>query len=442
MEFSNWLMMEEIFPNKTATIFHRAGINATSESITNILNSDFKSGEGAGCLYGCGLYATFSLESQFHSGMSLYGPYIIKFKITDLDKYIIIPPNVAKYIKGDRWKLSQQLQDNYPHLIADASEGDLDYMDIKQARSTTRSVIPVLIREKVKGILYRDFHGYTIVKFNPINDGTITMVGYAVASALDTEKITELQNPSAWTTSTGTAKIRDIYKQAGKSGKVYPVRSDMLSSNDIMQMLRFDTDEAEKLDKSQFEKLGTRDLITLIEDDRRNRFIEILGPKVISSLKNMKVDEAYELLRSLLVRTDGAISLFKKLFGEEYLNKFNADYYKDLLFSVGSSVELEKKGKSLGGLISRIKPEDIEREIKTFKSYENDPATKKWADKNVEVTLNLIRNYYEDQNFVDEMFRKYGPSFGPAPKKVGDVPPVAGEKGKFPVFGESFRFKR
>ena len=183
-------------------------------------------------------------------------------------------------------------------------------------------------------------------------------------------------------------------------------------------------------------------MITLIEDDERNRFIEILGPKVISSLKNMKVDEAYELLRSLLVKTDGAISLFKKLFGEEYLNKFNADYYKDLLFIVGSPVELEKKGKSLGGLISRIKPEDIEREIKTFKSYENDAATKKWADKNVEVTLNLIRNYYEDQNFVDEMFRKYGPSLGTAPKKVGDVPPVAGEKGKFPVFGESFRFKR
>jgi hypothetical protein len=440
MEFSNWLMMEEIFPNKTATIFHRAGINATSKTVTNILNSDFKAGAGSGCMHGCGLYGTFSLESQFDSGMSSYGSFLIKFKITDLDKYIIIPPSVAKYIKGERWKLSDQLLDSYPDLIK--SPSDLEELDEMQESSWRKGFVPSLIEEKVKGVLYHDFHGYTLVKYNPVNDGTITMIGYTVASALDTEKITELQNPSAWTTSTGTAKIRDIYKQAGKSGKVYPVRSDMLSSNDIMQMLRFDTDEAEKLDKSQFEKLGVRDLIALIIDDRRNKFIEILGPKVISSLKNMKVEEAYEVLMNLLVRGEGIIPLFKKLFGEEYLNKFNADYYKHLLFSVGSPVELEKRGKNLGGLISRIKPEDIEREIKTFKSYEDDPATKKWADKNVEIALNLIRTYYEDQNFVDEMFRKYGPSFGPAPKKVGDVPPVTGEKGKFPVFGESFRFKR
>jgi hypothetical protein len=441
MEFSNWLMMEEIFPNKTATIFHRAGANATSESITNILNSDFKSGEGAGCLYGCGLYATFSLESQFHSSMGMYGPFIIKFKITDLDKYIIIPPNVAKYVKGDRWKLSQQLQDSYPHLIADLKEDDLETLDLRQARTTSKSFVPMLIREKVKGVLYRDLHGYTIVKYEPVNDGSITMIGYAVANALDTDKMKELQNPSAWITSTDTAKIRDIYKQAGKSSKIYPVRSDLLSADRIQDMLLFKTDEAEKLDKSEFEKLTTTDLTTLMRDNRRNKFIEILGPKVVSTLKNITLTEAFDLFSYILGRTNDAVPWFKKFLGEKFLNNFTSNHYKELLFYVNSPMDMEIKGNRLGELINRIRPDDIQYELKTFKSYLEEPMRKENAAKSIEVILNLIRNYYEDQNFVDSMFRQYGRDLGPAPKKIGQMPAITGEKKK-PVFGESFVLRK
>ena len=60
MNFKQWLLSEEIFPqNNTATVYHRT---KSVDSVSNMLTQGFRIGEG--CLYGCGLYTTFDINSN------------------------------------------------------------------------------------------------------------------------------------------------------------------------------------------------------------------------------------------------------------------------------------------------------------------------------------------------------------------------------------------
>ena len=91
MNFKHWLISEEIFPNKTATVYHRTCQNCDEDksikSVSSILTSDYKVGKG--CYYGCGLYTTFAIKSQFTNYMQTYGKAVVKFKVEELDKYLI-----------------------------------------------------------------------------------------------------------------------------------------------------------------------------------------------------------------------------------------------------------------------------------------------------------------------------------------------------------------
>ena len=84
MNFKQWLINEEIYPNNTATVYHRT---KEVSLIQGILESGYTPGPGA--MYGAGLYTTISLESQFKSYMSIYGTLVVKFHVTDLDKYLV-----------------------------------------------------------------------------------------------------------------------------------------------------------------------------------------------------------------------------------------------------------------------------------------------------------------------------------------------------------------
>ena len=112
MNFKEWLLSEEIFPNKTATVFHRTCQGCNEEqsikSVSSILTKDYKVGKG--CWYGCGLYTTFAIESQFTNYMRTYGKAVVKFKVTDLDKYLIFQLSVAKQIHGEDYKISSQFK--------------------------------------------------------------------------------------------------------------------------------------------------------------------------------------------------------------------------------------------------------------------------------------------------------------------------------------------
>ena len=102
MNFKQWLLSEEIFPqNNTATVYHRT---KSVDSVSNMLTQGFRIGEG--CLYGCGLYTTFDINSQFTDYMDTYGNYVTKWKVTGLDKYLIFQLQVAKSIHKENFSIS------------------------------------------------------------------------------------------------------------------------------------------------------------------------------------------------------------------------------------------------------------------------------------------------------------------------------------------------
>ena len=155
MNFKQWLINEEIYPNNTATVYHRT---EHVSSIERILQSGYETGGGQ--MYGNGLYTTISLESQFKSYMSRYGTFVIKFHVTDLDKYLVFHPNMAKRIHGQNYKISDQLK-NF-NLAGSFTEDKLRQYDEAQEQTGTvngnnavkfcRENIGIL--HAIKGIIY------------------------------------------------------------------------------------------------------------------------------------------------------------------------------------------------------------------------------------------------------------------------------------------------
>lgn len=232
MNFKNWLLSEEIFPNKTATVYHRTD---STDNIQNILSSKFT--PGAGGLYGSGLYTTFDLKSQFTDYMSRYGEYILKFKVTNLDKYLILPINVAKYVLGNNYRISDQFKKILPgkaikyHPIGkriDINWGiagnvsddlNLNFLDELQAKTQYTSEIFKMLYDvnswmesELFGVLYNGANdGYCLLKYPPI-DESITMLSYAKAFYYEFNKMDKLLKNQGWETSTKTMKIKHISK--------------------------------------------------------------------------------------------------------------------------------------------------------------------------------------------------------------------------------------
>lgn len=213
MNFKTWLLSEEIFPNKTATVYHRT---KDVQNLENILSKGFKT--GVGCMYGCGLYTTFSLESQFNDYMVQYGEIVIKFKVINLDKYLIFHPSVAKYILGNKYTLKDQLE---KFNIKNIKEEDITYADEELNKSpfsakTAQDFISnhqneIVHNSNVKGVIYRgSSDGYCLVKYDPIEDESISVLGYAVAHTNDIKKMEDLLANKEWVTSTQSLKMKQI----------------------------------------------------------------------------------------------------------------------------------------------------------------------------------------------------------------------------------------
>ena len=244
MYFKNWLLTEEIYDNNTATVFHRT---QSIDNIQKILEQGFHPREFS--LLGKGLYATLSLEYQFTEELGDFGEYIVKFKVTDLDKYLIFNPQIAKKIHGENnSKLSQQLKkfglfdeiENFypykslvmysPEKYEKLHQKNIEETDEYQEKyGSSGTLISLLHQEKwiidsgkIKGAIYCDYHdGCAIVKYAPYLDETITMLGYAKADKRDFKKMEELQNNIGWITSTNTTKIKDIQKLPLEKRKKY-----------------------------------------------------------------------------------------------------------------------------------------------------------------------------------------------------------------------------
>jgi len=229
MNFKEWLISEEIFPNKTATVYHRTCQDCNKDesvkAVSSILTKDYKVGKG--CYYGCGLYTTFAIESQFTNYMKTYGKAVVKFKVTDLDKYLIFQLSVAKQIHGEDYKISSQFKKlgllNKPNV----NEIKLKEYDERQEKENYSSKFAKefyeqnkWIENSVKGIIYYGKNdGYCLLKYPTVQDGTITMWGYAVAEPDDTKKMEELKSNIGWIKSVGVlgTPIKNVYKSPIKN---------------------------------------------------------------------------------------------------------------------------------------------------------------------------------------------------------------------------------
>jgi 8-oxo-dGTP pyrophosphatase MutT (NUDIX family) len=137
------IISEEIY-GKFAKVYHRTHNHDTIQAIRS---DGFRSGSGD--MYGRGIYATYSLVSQFSPYMvDHYGEFIIKSRV-NLDGFLILDEPVAKQVYGKRWKVSQQVQDRFK---SDHSNwGEID-REIHQDHITSKLAHRIVSRNLVKGI--------------------------------------------------------------------------------------------------------------------------------------------------------------------------------------------------------------------------------------------------------------------------------------------------
>lgn len=203
MQFKNWLLKEDIYPNKTATVFHRTRDGYES----SILASGFSSGSGAH--YGKGFYATIDIDSQNKDKMiHLYGKSIVKFKVTNLDKYIAFNQDDAQKIHGSQWKVSQQLE---KFGILNLFDQDfLQQIDDSMQETYTGSYAEAFsktpnLQDHIKGMIFTgENDGHVFFKYDPVDDGTITM--------LATAYVPKANDEIKWKTSTAKSTVKSVYK--------------------------------------------------------------------------------------------------------------------------------------------------------------------------------------------------------------------------------------
>ena len=307
MNFKEWLISEEIYAqNNTATVYHRTcgGCNEDKsiKAVSSILTKDYK--VGTGCLYGCGLYTTFAIESQFTNYMETYGKAVVKFKVTDLDKYLIFQLSVAKQIHGKDYKISDQLKKLgllgkvYENLLQSSSqiyrkpiyqlyEIKLKEYDELQEKENYSSALAKefydennWIVNSVKGIIYYGKNdGYCLVKYPTVQDGTITMLGYAVAEHNDTKKMEELKNNDGWIKSVGVlgTSIKNVYKSPIKNKERFEFGDNATILNQLLKSKNLEK-TAKKL-RSNLNKLSDGDVYNLIlkSTDKKQEMAEVIA---------------------------------------------------------------------------------------------------------------------------------------------------------------------
>lgn len=326
MNFKKWLISEEIYPqNKTATVYHRTEIR----NVPNLLKNDFKTGKG--CLYGCGLYTTFSIDSQFAGYMDQYGDTLVKFKATNLDEYLIVHKSVARQLLGEKYKVSDQLK---KFGIASKMEPqDLELFDELQEKEKFSSMVlqqiyskyPTIVESLKGAIYYGSNDGYCLIKYPPVEDGTIQMLGFAQVSVDNLEKKKQLENNKGWVKETGGISIKDVRKLPREERKIkVPDFYDLEEDSDIIKYI---SSGQPVLDEDHFvTKITIADRVVpymnaeLLESlISYNQISNLLGKarvpqKVLQTIIN-KVDPMYakNMAREIVKHADDPVSLVNQL---------------------------------------------------------------------------------------------------------------------------------
>lgn len=288
LHFKNWLITEEIWQNKTATVYHRT----EPEKIQSILSTTFKS--AAGCAYGCGLYTTLAIDSQFSSYMSRYGQALIKFKISNLDEYIICHKSVAKRILGANYKISDQLKRlGLSNLYTDEqikSFDDLIENDTFRSSKTAEEIYGKnkQLEHRAKGIIfYGESDGYVLLKYNPVEDSTIKILAYTTNAPVDNKKIMDnLAQNKGWTKTFGKASVKSAFDVPEKDrAKLF----NQPESKIKQEYYKMRSVEAQK----RFLNLVAKRLSTLTDDDKRFFFNEAIEMKDLNLVKTFYESEPH-----------------------------------------------------------------------------------------------------------------------------------------------------
>ncbi|MEI7488018.1 MAG: hypothetical protein WCJ72_11540, partial [Chryseobacterium sp.] len=279
MNFKKWLISEEIYSqNKTATVYHRtcAGCDVLKsvKAVSNILTTSYKmTPQGA---YGAGLYTTYKIESQFTNFMQGYGKAIVKFKVTDLDKYLVFELSEAKKIHGKDYKISDQLKKL--GILDRFDKSKLEEYDERQKKPNSSELAHAILNQNhwiensIKGIIYySQGDGYCLLKYPIIQDETITMLGYAIADNDDVEKIEELKNNKGWIATVGAlgTSIKNVYNSKNKEKFAFGDNSKMIDYIIDQVSKSENLEEIGKKFKPQIEKISELDVARLIASSER-----------------------------------------------------------------------------------------------------------------------------------------------------------------------------
>jgi hypothetical protein len=147
------LLLEEVY-GAQATVYH--GTKAPPQKLIRaLLNNAFVPGEGAGDMYGKGLYTVHKLEgTQTESGR--YGPHILKLKVK-LDDYIIFDRDVATKVYGKPLLPREQaLRAGLDDITVQelGGTGFNRLFDPKEFSSKTAEKASRFLAGKCKGIVY------------------------------------------------------------------------------------------------------------------------------------------------------------------------------------------------------------------------------------------------------------------------------------------------
>ena len=143
------LLTEEVY-GAQAVVYHGTDADPL-DLVSALLNDEFRPGEGAGSMYGKGLYTVYDLRgTQTERGN--YGPHIIKLKL-NLYGYIIFDPDVALSVYKAPLSVVEQAQE------IGADEGVIENLrGIKIDRGSFTSdaarFASKFLRGRVKGIVY------------------------------------------------------------------------------------------------------------------------------------------------------------------------------------------------------------------------------------------------------------------------------------------------
>ena len=158
------LLFEEVY-GAQATVYH--GTQANPEILIQaLLNDEFRPGEGAGSMYGRGLYTVYDVEGA-KTMTGAYGDHVIKFKV-NLYGYIIFDPDIALKVYKKPLTPAQQAEEfGYSDGVIKALRSEKSHEEVEFTSNIALSVF-MSLQNEVKGLVFTGSNdGRVVIVYDP-----------------------------------------------------------------------------------------------------------------------------------------------------------------------------------------------------------------------------------------------------------------------------------